>query len=33
LDERRETDGWLMGREVTDAHPTRRPRPPDSDRS
>ncbi|MYW02102.1 DUF1003 domain-containing protein [Streptomyces sp. SID3343] len=32
LDERRETDGWLMGREVTDSHLTRRHRPPDPDR-
>jgi uncharacterized membrane protein len=33
LDERRETDGWLMGRNVTDAHLTRRHRPPDTDHS
>lgn len=31
LDERRETDGWLMGREVTDAHLGRAGRPPESE--
>ncbi|MFF7248122.1 DUF1003 domain-containing protein [Embleya sp. NPDC008237] len=33
LDERRETDGWLMGRNVTDAHLTRQQPPPDPEHS